>query len=219
MRADREAVSIELALSAPKRTDELRRGVRLEVFTIAWNVLEAVIGIAAGVISGSISLIGFGLDSVVETSSGGILLWRLRAEERGGRPSEDVERRAIRLVAIAFLALAAYVGVQAVGRLIAGSRPDTSVVGIALAAVSLVVMPLLARKKKAAAKNLDSGSLQADSKQTMLCVYLSAAVLVGLLADALLGWWWADPVAALVISGMAAREGVELWRTDDLCCR
>lgn len=195
----------------------LRRGLRLEYFTIAWNVLEAVVGLAAGILAGSVALVGFALDSLVETSSGGILVWRLRSE-RGGRGSEELERRAVRGVAVAFFALAAYVGVQAVVDLVRAAHPDPSVPGIALAAVSLVVMPVLAWRKRVAARALDSRSLQADSTQTLLCVLLSGALLVGLVANAALGWWWADPAAGLFIAAVAAREGRELWTTEDVCC-
>lgn len=195
------------------RARTLRRALRLEYFTVAWNTLEAIVGIAAGLAAGSVALIGFALDSVVEASSGGVLIWRLRSDG-----SEGVERKAVRGVAIAFGALAAYVGVQAVLDLTTASRPDASVPGIVLAAVSLLVMPVLARRKRAAARALDSRSMRADSTQTILCAWLSAVLLVGLGANALWGWWWADPIAALAIAAFAAREAAELWRTDDLCC-
>lgn len=195
----------------------LRRGLRLEYFTIGWNVLEAVVGLTAGILAGSVALVGFALDSLVETSSGGILIWRLRSE-RGGRGSEELERRAVRGVAVAFFALAAYVGVQAVVDLVRGAQPDPSVPGIVLAVVSLVVMPVLAWRKRVVARALDSRSLQADSTQTTLCVLLSGALLLGLAANAALGWWWADPAAGLFIAAVAAREGRELWTTEDVCC-
>lgn len=197
----------------------MRKGLLLEYFTIAWNILEAVVGLIFGVLAGSVALVGFALDSVVEASSGGILLWRLRAEASGGSPAEEVERRAIRLVAVAFLALAAYVGIRASFDLFSGSRPDESPVGIALAIVSLIVMPVLAWRKRLAAKELDSRALQADSTQTTLCTYLSAILLFGLVTNALFGWWWADPIAGLAIAAFAAKEGRELWTTKDLCCR
>jgi divalent metal cation (Fe/Co/Zn/Cd) transporter len=191
----------------------------LEYFTITWNILEALVGLTFGVIAGSVALVGFALDSVVEASSGTILLWRLRAEAKGGRPAEELERRAIRLVAIAFLALALYVGVRSALDLFSGSRPDESPVGIALAIVSLIVMPVLAHRKNVVAKELDSRALQADSTQTTLCTYLSAILLFGLVTNALFGWWWADPLAGLGIAAFAAKEGRELWTTKDLCCR
>jgi divalent metal cation (Fe/Co/Zn/Cd) transporter len=191
----------------------------LEHFTVGWNVLEAFVGLSAGFIAGSVALVGFALDSIVEASSGTILIWRLRTERRGTRTAEEAERRAVRLVAVAFFALAAYVGVRAVFDLIFRSRPEGSIPGIVLAVVSLIVMPLLAWRKRIVARELDSRALLADSTQTTLCTYLSAFLLVGLVANALLGWWWADPVAGLAIAVFALKEGRELWRAEDLCCR
>jgi divalent metal cation (Fe/Co/Zn/Cd) transporter len=208
----------ELTL-APSRNKSLRAGILLEYFTIGWNVLEAVVGLAFGIVAGSVALVGFALDSVVEASSGTILLWRLRSEKGGRRTAEEAERRAIRLVAIAFLALAAYVGGRAFFDLLVASRPDESIPGIVLAIISLIVMPVLAWRKRVVAKKLDSRALQADSIQTTLCTYLSGILLVGLLTNVLFGWWWADPLAALGIAAFAAKEGWELWRSDELCCR
>lgn len=203
----------------PLRQTGLRRGLRLEYFTVSWNLLEAAVGLVAGTLAGSVALVGFALDSLVEASSGSILLWRLRTEQKGKRSAEEAERRAIRLVAVAFLALAAYVGVRAIYDLAVQSRPDASPVGVGLALVSLVVMPILAARKARVARSLDSRALQADSTQTTLCTYLSAFLLVGLATNALLGWWWADPLAGFVIAILAAKEGRELWTTEDLCCR
>ncbi|MBA2273811.1 MAG: cation transporter [Actinobacteria bacterium] len=202
-----------------QRDASLHKGLRLEYFTLTWNTLEAVVGLTAGIAAGSVALVGFALDSIVEASSGGILLWRLHGEAHGGRPAEELERRAIRLVAIAFLALAAYVGSRAVFDLFSGARPEESTVGIVLAIVSLMVMPVLAWRKRVVARELDSRALQADSTQTTLCTYLSAILLFGLVTNALFGWWWADPVAGLGIAAFAAKEGRELWTTKDLCCR
>ncbi len=189
----------------------------LEYVSLAYNVLEAVVGLVAGVAAGSVALIGFGLDSVVESSSASILLWRLRAERKGAHV-EDVERRAVRLVAVAFFALAAYIGVQSALDLVAGAKPEASVPGIILAVASLIVMPVLANRKRRAARDLDSRSLEADSTQTTLCTYLSAVLLGGLIANATLGLWWADPAAGLAIAALAAKEGTGLWRTKDFCC-
>lgn len=207
-----------LETSRPARAETLRRGLRLEYFTVTWNVLEAAVGLFAGIMAGSIALIGFALDSVVEASSGTILIWRLRSES-AARSVEDLERRAIRLVAIAFLALATYVGGRAAWHLIHASRPEESIPGIVLAIVSLLVMPVLARRKRVVASELDSRALQADSTQTWVCMYLSAFLLVGLTANSAFGWWWADPAAGLAIAAFAAKEGLELWNSEDLCCK
>lgn len=204
---------------APDRTKSLGRGLVLEYFTLAWNSLEAIVGLVAGALAGSIALVGFALDSVVEASSGAILVWRLRSERDGTRTAEEVERKAVRLVAVAFFALSAYVGARAALDLSSGSRPDQSVPGIILAIVSLIVMPLLAWRKRTIARELDSRALQADSMQTTLCTYLSAFLLLGLVTNALFGWWWADPLAGLAIAAFAAKEGRELWTAKDLCCR
>jgi divalent metal cation (Fe/Co/Zn/Cd) transporter len=210
--------SLDLSVP-PDRQRSLHRGLVLEYFTIMWNILEAAVGLIFGIIAGSVALVGFALDSVVEASSGTILLWRLRAEARGDRPAEDLERRAIRLVAVAFLALSSYVGIRSAFDLFSGSRPDESPVGIGLAIVSLIVMPVLAHRKNVVARELNSRAMQADSTQTTLCTYLSAILLFGLVTNALFGWWWADPVAGLGIAAFAAKEGLELWKTKDLCCR
>ena len=200
------------------RVDGLRRGIALEYVSLAYNVLESVVGLAAGAVAGSVALIGFGLDSVVESSTAAILIWRFLTETRGRHSSEDAERKAVRLVAVAFFALAAYIGVRAILDLVAQSRPDDSPVGIALAVASLIVMPVLVARKRKLAAEIDSRSLRADSTQTLLCTYMSAFLLVGLAANTLLGWWWADPVAGLAIAALAVREGTELWREEDFCC-
>jgi divalent metal cation (Fe/Co/Zn/Cd) transporter len=203
---------------AGSRKADLNRGLRLEAFSISWNVLETFVGLVAGLAAGSVALVGFALDSVIEASSASVLVWRLRSESSGNRSPEDAERRAIRLVAFAFFALAAYVGVRAVYDLVTEARPEESTVGIVLALVSLVVMPLLAWRKRVVARELHSRALQADSKQTTLCTYLSAFLLVGLLANSLFGWWWADPAAGIAIALVAVNEGRELWNADELCC-
>jgi divalent metal cation (Fe/Co/Zn/Cd) transporter len=190
----------------------------LEYISLGWNVVETGVGIGAGIAAGSVALVGFGLDSVVEASSAAILLWRLRTEQTGRRSAEEAERKAVRAVAVAFFALAAYIGIQAVFDLVTGRRPEESVLGIVLASVSLVVMPLLAWRKRVAARAINSRSLEADARQTTLCTYISAFLLVGLVANSLLGWWWADPLAGIAIAALAAREGRELWTTEDFCC-
>ncbi len=195
----------------------MARALKLELLSLGYNVVEAVVGVLAGLAAGSVALLGFGLDSIVESSSAVIVLWRFWSERRGARSADDAERRAVRLVAVAFLALAGYVGARSVGVLLSGARPDPSVAGIVLAAVSVVVMPLLAWRKRIVARAMDSRSLHADSRQTTLCAYLSAVLLIGLAANSALGWWWADPVAGLAIAALAVREGRELWTTEHFC--
>jgi cation diffusion facilitator family transporter len=196
------------------RTTLLRRALRLEYLTVGWNVLEGLVAIAAGLASGSVALIGFGLDSFVETISGVVLIWRLRIERAGADEErvEQVERRAEWLVGIAFLVLAAYVGFEALRTLLAAEAPDASPVGIALTAVSLVLMLWLARAKRRVGEALGSRALVADAEQTQACWYLSAVTLGGLVANAVLGWWWADPLAALGIVVLLVREGLEAIR-------
>lgn len=184
------------------------RGLRLEYLTIGWNSLEALVGIGSGLVAGSIALVGFGLDSVIEVSSGAALLWRLSGD-RDTKNRERSERLALRLVGASFLALAAYVAYDGASALVRRETPKESIVGIVLAAVSLIAMPLLARAKRVVARGLDSGAMRADSRQTDFCAYLSAILLAGLGLNALLGWWWADPAAALLMVPLIAREGIE----------
>ena len=201
-----------------ERGRQLKRALLLEYVSVGWNVLETVVGFVAGIAAGSIALVGFALDSVAEASSAIILIWRLKSEQNAAHRAEEVERKAIRLVAIAFFGLAAYVGGRGIYDLVTGAEPEESMIGIVLALVSLVVMPVLAWRKRIAARELNSRSLEADSKQTTLCTYISAFLLIGLLANSLFGWWWADPLAALAIAALALKEGVELWQTEDVCC-
>jgi len=190
------------------RAHHLRRGRRLEYFTLGWNLLEALVAVVAGGIAGSIALIGFGVDSLIECVSGAVLLWRLSSPVH----DESREKLALRLVGVSFFVLAAYVGVEAVKSLVTREPPDASIPGIVLSILSLIVMPLLARAKRRVAADIGSRALVADSRQTDLCAYLSAILLVGLALNALFGWWWADPVAALIMTPIIAREGVEAWR-------
>jgi divalent metal cation (Fe/Co/Zn/Cd) transporter len=189
----------------------------LEYFSLTWNVLETVVGMAAGIAAGSVALIGFALDSVVESTSAGVLVWRIRSEQHGRLAAEDAERRAVRMIAGAFFLLAIYVAGRAIVDLVQGAAPEESPVGIALAIISLIVMPVLAHRKRRAAVSMDSLAMHADSSQTSLCTYISAFLLVGLATNAIFGWWWADPVAGLAIAGLAANEGRELWTTEDFC--
>lgn len=198
----------------------VRRGQSLAWFTIAWNAIEGIAGISAGVATGSIALVGFGIDSYVEVFAGSVILWRLAKERHGQELSDAAERRAVRLIAATFLLLAAGVGAESLRKLIVGAEPDESLFGIGLAVVSLIVMPLLARAKRQVGEQLGSRAVTADATETTLCVWLSAILLVGLGLNALFGWWWADPLAGLGIVYVAAREGVEHWRNDELddCC-
>ena len=197
------------------RAGLVRRGRLLEYLTVGWNSLEGLIAVGAGLAAGSIALVGFGFDSVIEVTSGLALLWRLHMDAPERR--ERAERTALKLVGWSFLLLAAYVAFDAVKSLARREPPEASYVGIALAALSLVVMPLLARAKRRVAAGINSRALQADSRQTDICAYLSAILLGGLLLNALLGWWWADPVAALVMAPIIVKEGVEALR-GELCC-
>jgi divalent metal cation (Fe/Co/Zn/Cd) transporter len=203
---------------ASSRAVLLRRGLRLEYLTVGWNVAEGLIAVGAGLAAGSIALIGFGVDSFVETISGLVLIWRLSLEAHGHLDEgsvERVERRAERLVGVAFLLLAAYVAFEAIRSLLAQEAPDASLVGIILTAVSIVVMLWLARAKRRAGEALGSRALVADAQQTYACWYLSVVTLTGLGLNAALGWWWADPVAALGIVVLLVREGVEALRGED----
>ena len=204
--------------AALTRPQLLRRGILLEWLTVAWNIIEGVIAIAAGLVAGSPALVGFGVDSAVETTSGVVLLWRLTAESRGSLDEEQVERvehQAERLVGIAFLLLSAYVAFESIRSLVTGEAPDASPVGIVLTAVSIVVMLWLAGQKRRTGEALGSRALVADSKQTYACWYLSVTTLVGLGLNAVLGWWWADPVAGLVIVVFLLREAAEALRGED----
>ena len=198
------------------RTRLVKRGRYLEYFTIVYNSLEGLIAVGAGVIAGSIALVGFGFDSLIEVTSGAVLLWRLFADVDEAR-RERVEAISLRLVGVCFIVLALYVTQDSVWSLLKREAPDESLVGIILAAVSLVVMPLLVRAKRNVARSIKSGALMADSKQTELCTYLSAILLVGLLLNALLGWWWADPVAALIMVPIITKEGIEALRGETCC--
>lgn len=191
------------------------RGRRLEYHTIGWNSLEAVASVAAGLLAGSVALVGFGFDSLIEVSSGVALLWRLHVDAPEKR--ERAERIALKAVGVSFVLLAAYVGFDAAKSLVRHEPPERSYAGIVIAALSLVVMPLLARAKRKVAAGISSKAMQADSWQTDLCAYLSAILLGGLVMNALFGWWWADPVAALVMVPVIAREGVEALRGEQCC--
>lgn len=198
------------AVRIPARVLVLRRRIRWVVaITITYNLVEAVIALAAGSVASSAALVGFGLDSIVEVLSAAAVAWQFAAPDPEAR-----EKTALRVIAVSFFGLAAYVTVDAVLSLVGLREPEHSPVGIALAAVSLLVMPFLSWFERRTGRELGSASAIADSKQTLICTYLSAALLVGLLLNSLLGWAWADAVAALVIAGFAVREGLEAWRGD-----
>src|SRR6266536_5159189 len=196
------------------RAAALRQGVVLEGVTVGYNALEGVIAIAAGLAAGSVALTGFGIDSVIEVTSGVVLWWRLRAELGSSALGPAVEARAARWAGVLLLALAVYIVVESGRRLLTGDRPGESVVGIGLMVLSLIVMPLLARAKLRVAASLGSRALRADAHETIVCAWLSATTLLGLVMNALLGWWWADPVAALAMLPLIVREGIEAWKAD-----
>ena len=195
---------------APERRQLLQRRIRLIVgATIAYNVVEAVVAITAGSIASSAALIGFGLDSVIEVLSAAAVAWQFTR-----RDPERWEKGTLRVIAVAFFALAAYVTVSSVFALASQEQVRHSTLGIVITALSVVIMPFLSLAERRTGRELGSATAVADSKQTLICTYLSAAVLVGLVLNSLLGWWWADAIAGLVIAGFAVREGIEAWRGD-----
>lgn len=210
-------MSTDSVAAAPPLTTERRRllgrrAQQLAGASVAYNILEAIVAISSGLVAGSIALVGFGLDSIVEVSSGLIILWQFRHPL-----PESRERTALRLMAFAFFGLAAYVSVESIRALIVREAAQHSPVGIGIAAASRAIMPFLAYWQRRTGRELRSGSVVADSTQTLLCTYLSAVLLIGLLVNSLLGWWWADPIAGLVIAAVAVREGIQAWRGDNCC--
>jgi divalent metal cation (Fe/Co/Zn/Cd) transporter len=199
----------------PTRTALRRRAQLLAWATVGFNALEAVAAISAGVAAGSVALVSFGLDSCVEVLSALAVSWQFAG--RGVR-SEEREARTLRFVALAFFALAVYVAMESARSLLSEVRPESSVLGVVIAVVSLIVMPVLSLAKRRTGLALGSASVVADSTQTLLCTYLSGVLLAGLLLNSLFGWWWADPLAGLVIAAVAVREGIEAWRGQDDCC-
>src|SRR2546428_9677198 len=199
-----------------ERVALLRRGLALGGWTVGYNALEGIVAIAAGLVAGSVALTGFGIDSVIEVTSGVVLWWRLRAELGAARVGPAVEARAVRWAGVLLLALAVYIVAESARRLLTGDRPGESVVGIVLMVVSLIVMPLLARAKLRVADALGSRALRADAHETIVCAWLSFTTLLGLALNAVLGWWWADPVAALAMVPLIVREGLEAWRAEPL---
>ncbi len=200
-------------LSATDRARLGRRAQLLAGASVSYNLIEAVIAIAAGLVAGSVALVGFGLDSVVEVSSGLIIIWQFRH-----RLPESREKRALRLMALSFFGLAAYVTFESLRALLSGHDPESSPVGIGLAIASLLIMPFLSWAQRRTGRQLGSNAVVADSTQTLLCTYLSAVLLLGLVLNATLGWSWADPIAGLIIAAVAAKEGWEAWNGDACAC-
>jgi divalent metal cation (Fe/Co/Zn/Cd) transporter len=198
------------------RSSHVRRGIHLEWFTIAYNSLEGLIALAAGFLSGSIALVGFGFDSALEVTSGAALLWRLGADAEE-RTRERKEAAALRIVGVCFVLLSLYVTYDAIQSLVSRDAPQRSLAGIMLAVASLIVMPLLALAKRRVAGHIASPALTADARQTQLCTYLSGILLCGLVLNASLGWWWADPIAALAMVPIIAKEGSDALRGRTCC--
>lgn len=197
--------------AAPAYASTLRDGRRLEYFTIAWNSLEALIAVASGIAAGSVSLLGFGIDSLIEVASALALLWRLNLDAQSGRRAL-AERRTLRIVGACFLALAVYIMADSAYSLIRRDAPLKSGPGIVITALAVIVMPLLARAKRKVAAGMSSAAMNADARQADFCMYLSAITLAGLLLNALAGWWWADPLAALAMTPIIAKEGLDAWK-------
>ncbi len=210
-----------MALTTPAdRAEAVARQKWLTAATIGWNSIEGVVAIAAGVAAGSVSLIGFGLDSGIEVSAALILTWRLAQERRTGC-TQDADKQAQRLIALSFAALALYVGISAGRNLVLANRPDESLVGIVMATLSLAVMPVLVLAKRRLAPVMGSRAVEAEANQTLLCALMSGGLLIGLGTHVTLGWWWADPLAGLFIASLAAYETVSVWRAEsleDTCC-
>jgi divalent metal cation (Fe/Co/Zn/Cd) transporter len=209
-----------LTIHRPADRAALVRRARLLAWAgLGWHVVEAAVAIAAGIVASSVALVGFGADSVVEAVAGVVVLWRFAAARVA---SAEAERRAQRLIGASFFAIAVYVAIEAARSLVGGHAPEASWVGIGLSVVTLLTMPPLAAAKARVADRLGSAATRSEGRQNLLCAYLSAALLVGLLANAALGWWWADPLAALVVAGVAVREGRAAWAGEpgcaDGCC-
>jgi divalent metal cation (Fe/Co/Zn/Cd) transporter len=198
------------------REQLVKRGKRLEYFTIVWNCIEALGALISGLLAGSVALVGFGLDSVIEVVSGGALLWRLH-QDRNIEGREKSERVALRIVGFCFLLLSGYVACESLESLITAQAPKRSVPGIVVASASVVVMPLLSRAKRRVSSGIASAAMAADARQTDFCAYLSAILLTGLLLNALFGLWWADPIAGLLMVPIMAKEGFAGWKGESCC--
>jgi len=215
-----EAVSLYAdgmsAAANPTRQAVADRGKRLEYFTIGWNGLEGLVAVVAGVVAGSISLVGFGIDSFIEVTSGATLLWRMSVDYNVQKRERN-ERLSLKIVGACFIALAIYIAYEAITDLIGRKTPEHNLPGIVLACVSLIVMPMLSRAKKKVGKQLGSKAMEADAKQTDFCVYLSAILLTGLVLNITMGWWWADPVAGIVMTPIIAKEGLAGIKGEGCC--
>ena len=196
--------------------DLIKKALKLEWFTVSYNVLEGIVSVAFGVLAGSIALVGFGLDSAIEVSAAAILLWRL-SHKGSDEEAEEKEKKALRFVGITFFALAAYVLYESVSKLYFHQKPDKSIPGIVITTLSLLIMPILSAKKKKVAKQIGSRALEADAMETLICSYLSFTVLLGLVLNALFGWWWADPVAALAMVYFLVKEGRATLKGEGCC--
>jgi divalent metal cation (Fe/Co/Zn/Cd) transporter len=207
------------AIDILERSAAVLRGRRLEYFTVVWNTLEGAVAIVAGIVAGSISLVGFGIDSFIEVTSGSVLLWRMSVDSDVHR-REANEKRALRIVGACFLVLGAYIAYDSISDLWSKRVPEHSIAGIVLACASLVVMPLLSRAKRKVGRAMGSAAMHADAKQTEFCTYLSAILLAGLLLNAFFGLWWADPLAALIMVPIIVKEGIEgvQGKACDDCC-
>ncbi len=219
-------INVAAAVGEPERLQRvdratlLRRGLRLEYISLGWNLIEGAVAVVAGLIAGSVALIGFGVDSFVESSSAAVIVWRIVAENRNRKDSARIyliERRAQRFVAISLLAFSIYLLYESGSALALQERPDVSLTGIVLAVLSLSVMWWLARSIRNVGKQLHSHAIEADSSQTLACWWMSLSLLVGLGLNALFGWWWADPLAGIVISGLMLREARSAWQGKDCC--
>lgn len=197
-------------ISSSRREALVRRIRFLVIFTITYNVIEAAVALIAGNVAGSSALIGFGLDSVIEVSSALAVAWQF-----AGKDPEKREKIALRIISVSFFGLAAFVSFDAIKSLLLHEAPEASVIGIIVAVMSLLIMPGVSLFQRKTGLELGSHSAVADSKQTLLCTYMSGVLLVGLAANGLFGWWWADPIAALIIAGLAVREGIEAWRGEN----
>jgi divalent metal cation (Fe/Co/Zn/Cd) transporter len=212
--------AVNVRLAAGERAAAVVRARWLNRLSLAWNVVEGAVALVAGVVAGSVSLVGFGIDSGIEVSAALILAWRLHQERRSGC-MVGYDRKAARLIALAFVVLAGYVWVNAIADLAGRARPEASVPGLLVAVAAVILMPRLARAKRALAPTLGSQAVSADAQQTSLCALLSAVLIVGVGLNTLFGWWWADPVAALAIGALALEAGRRAWRAEslaDTCC-